>query len=167
MTARLEALNHLEIIARGIAYRVSQASTELNGIDRDRKCFVRQLAQCDKELKKWEAVYVDDIITAEGFKAKKNKIDVCCSSAHQEILRLDEQQCELAHAVLETAVLKEYCARERAHLSSFSMDEEQRALAALQIEATWHPDKPLEIKRIISLEIAHSTPGCAASLARH
>ena len=38
---------------------------------------------------------------------------------------------------------------------------------ALNISVVWHPDNPLEIQGSIPFGIGHSTPGCAASLARH
>ena len=38
---------------------------------------------------------------------------------------------------------------------------------ALSTALVWHPDKSLEMKGVIPVDCAHSTPGCAADLAQH
>jgi len=134
---------------------------------RERESFTRQLAQCDKELKKWEAAYIGNVITLEDFKAKKAEVVVRRTSAKQEITRLAEQQRVLEHAVLEMASLTTYCARVRENLGDFSMEEQRLAMDALNISVVWHPDKPLKMRGSIPVGVGYSTPGCAAILPRH
>jgi hypothetical protein len=110
---------------------------------------------------------LDDVITLEDCKAKKAELAARRASAQQEITRLAEYQRLLEHAALETASLIAYWARVRENLRGFSMEEKRLALSALNITVHWHPDAPMEIRRSIPVEIAYSTPACAASLARH
>jgi len=60
-----------------------------------------------------------------------------------------------------------FCERVRENLRNFSMEEKRLALAARNITVVWHPEKDPEITGSIPLGIGHSTPGCAANLARH
>ncbi|SRR6266566_1284075 len=110
---------------------------------------------------------LDDVITLEDCKAKKAELAARRASAQQEITRLAEYQRLLEHAALETASLIAYWTRVRENLKGFSMEETYLALSALNVPVVWHPDKPLEIQGSIPVDFAYSTPGCAASLARH
>jgi site-specific DNA recombinase len=161
------ALQHPELIAREVQRRAEHADTEQNRLAREQGGFTRQLAQCDKEMQKWEAAYVGDVITLDDFKAKKAEIGVRRASVEQALTQLTEEQRVLEHAVLEMASLITYCERVRANLRDFSLKEKCLAMEALNISVIWHPHKPLEIRGSIPVSIVHSTPGCAASLARH
>jgi hypothetical protein len=162
-----EVLQNPELIASEVQRRAEHADTEQGTLTSERDCFTRQLEQCDKEMKKWEAAYIADVITLEDFKAKKAEIGVRRASAEKELARLTEQQRVLEQAARETASLVEYCARVRENLSGFSMEEKRLALSALDITVYWHPDTPLEIHGSIPVDFGYSTPGYAASLVRH
>jgi hypothetical protein len=162
-----EALQNPKIIAREVQQRAEHADVEQSTLMREQEAFTRQITQCDKELRKWEAAYVGDVITLDDFKVKKAELAVRRASAEQEITRLTEQQRLLEHAALEMASLITYCERVRENLRDFSMAEKQLALEALNITVVWHPEKAPEIKGSIPIGIAYSTPGCAAGLARH
>jgi hypothetical protein len=162
-----KALQNPKIIARTVQRRAEHADTEKSTLVRELAGFTRQLAQCDKELSKWEAAYVSDVITLDDFKVKKAELAVRRASAEQEITPLTEQQRLLEHAVLELTSLITCCERVRENLRDFSMKEKQLALAARNITVVWHPEKDPDITGSIPIGIEHSTPGCAAGLAQH
>jgi len=152
-----EALQHPEMIASEVQRRVEHADMEQDTMTRERDCFTRQLAQCDKELKKWEAAYVGDVITLDDFKTKKAEVMVRRVSLEREIARVDAQQQLLDRVELETASLVEYCQRVRNTLRQFSTEEKRLALEALNISVVWHPENPLEIRGSIPIDIASNT----------
>src|SRR5262245_3156529 len=124
---------------------------------REQDCFTRQLAQCYKELKKWEAAYVGDVIALDDFKAKKAEVMARRVSLERAIARVDTQQYLLERMELETASRVEHCQRVRNTLRQFSTEEKRLALAALNISVVWHPEKPLEICGSIPIDIASNT----------
>jgi hypothetical protein len=162
-----KALQNPKIIVREVQHRAEHADTEQSTLVRELAGCTRQLAQCDKELSKWEVAYVSDVITLDDFKVKKAELAVRRASAEQEITRLTEQQRLLERAVLELTSLITYCERVCENLRDFSMKEKQLALEALNITVVWHPEKDPDITGSIPIGIAYSTPGCAAGLARH
>src|SRR5262249_10254513 len=110
--------------------------------------------------KRWEAAYLGEAIDLADFKAKKAEVDARRASAEREIARLDEQQRLIEQTELETASLMEYCARVRSQLQHFTMEEKRRALEALDITATWHPDWPKpKIEGNIQVATVNSAPG--------
>src|SRR5262249_20887685 len=113
----------------------------------------RQLAQCEKDLKRWEAAYLGEVIDLADFKTKKAEVDARRASAKQELTRLDVEQQAIEQAELETASLMEYCARVRSQLQHFALEEKRRALEALDIIVRWHPEKPPEIHGSIPVHI--------------
>src|SRR4029434_8075773 len=50
-----EVLQNPELIASEVQRRTKHADTEQGTLNSERDCFTRQLEQCDKEMKKWEA----------------------------------------------------------------------------------------------------------------
>jgi hypothetical protein len=101
-----------------------------------------QLAQCERDLKRWEAAYLGEAIDLADFKVKKAEVDARRASADQELAHLDAEQRALEQAELEIKSLMEYCTRVRSMLQHFTLDEKQLALEALNITVTWHPDWP-------------------------
>ena len=121
--------------------------------------YMGQLAQCAKDLKRWEAAYLGEAIDLADFKAKKAEIETRRASVERELTRLDEQQRLLEQAELETTALRDYCQRVQANLSSLDTAEKRGALQALNIAVVWHPDKPLAITGSIPVVIANSAMG--------
>jgi len=152
------ALNNPTLIAAELERREDGTSAQQADMDRERQHYTRQLAQCDKDLKRWEAAYLGEAIDLTDFKAKKAEVDARRASAEQELARLDNQQCLLEQAELETASLTEYCARVQSELQHFTLEEKRRTLEALNITVVWHPEKPPEIHGSIPIVIAASTP---------
>jgi site-specific DNA recombinase len=136
------ALHNPDLIAAEIERRRDGANTQQSDLDRERQHYTRQLAQCDKDLKRWEAAYLGEAIDLADFKAQKAEVNTRRASAAQEMARVDEQQRLLEQAELETAALKDYCARVRAQLQHFTLEEKQRVLEVLNIAVTWHPARP-------------------------
>jgi site-specific DNA recombinase len=58
-----KALQNPKIIVREVQHRAEHADTEQSTLVRELAGCTRQLAQCDKELSKWEVAYVSDVIT--------------------------------------------------------------------------------------------------------
>ena len=155
------ALNNPALIAAELERRREGTSAQQVDLDRELQHYTRQLAQCDKDLKRWEAAYLGEAIDLADFKAKKAEVDARCASAEQELAQLDAEQRLLEQAELETTSLMEYCTRVRQELQHFTLDEKRRALEALHITVTWHPGKDPEIHGGLSPEIfaiATSTP---------
>lgn len=153
-------LRQPEIIAAEVQQRKHNVSTEQSDLDRERRIFEGQIAQCDKELRKWEQAYIADAIDVHDLKAKKAEVMARRASLEREIARVDEQQQLLEQVELETASLVEYCQRVRETLHRFDNEEKRLALDALNITVVWHPDKPLEIQGSILVSIASDAPRC-------
>jgi hypothetical protein len=117
-------------------------STQQADLDRERQHYTSQLAQCDKDLKRWEAAYLGEAIDLADFKAKKAEVDTRRASAEQELARLDDQQRLIEQAELETTSLMDYCARVRSALQHFTLEEKRQVLEMLNITVTWHPEWP-------------------------
>src|SRR5262245_27749859 len=65
---------------------------QLRDLVQQRQPYIRQLAQCDKDLKRWEGAYMGEVIDLTDFKVKKAEVDARRVSAEQELARLDERQ---------------------------------------------------------------------------
>jgi site-specific DNA recombinase len=153
------ALNNPTLITAELERRREGTSTQQADLDRERQHYHRQLTQCDKDLKRWEAAYLGEAIDLADFKAKKTEIDARRASAERELTRLDDQQRLIERAELETDSIMEYCARVRQELQDFTLEEKQRALEALDITVIWHPDWPKpKIEGSLKMDIATSTP---------
>jgi hypothetical protein len=151
------ALRQPEIIAAAIEERQQGVSTGQSDLERERRIFAGQIAQCDKELHKWEQAYIADAIDVYDLKAKKAEVMTRRMSLERELARVDEQQQLLERVQLETASVMTYCQRVRQNLTHFTMTEKRLALEALNISVLWHPDKPLEISGSIPVDIASDT----------
>jgi site-specific DNA recombinase len=136
------ALNNPALIAAELERRRDGTSTQQADLDRERQHYTNQLAQCDKDLKRWEAAYLGEAIDLADFKAKKAEVDTRRASAEQELARLDDQQRLIEQAELDTTSLMDYCARVRAQLQHFTLEEKRQALEMLNITVIWHPEWP-------------------------
>jgi len=152
------ALNNPTLITAELERRREGTSAQHVPLARERQHYTRQLAQCDKDVKRWEAAYLGEAIDLADFKAKKAEVDARRVSAEQELARLDTQQRLLDQAELETASLTEYCARVRSALQHFTLEEKRRALDALNITVVWHPGDAPEMHGSIPMAIAANTP---------
>jgi hypothetical protein len=147
-------------IAREVEQRQQGVSTEQCVLDRERRSYDGQLAQCDKDLKRWEAAYLGEVIDLDDFKAKKAEVMARRASAERELARLDEQEHLLQQTLLDTATLVDYCQRVQANLTRFDNAEKRLALEALNITVIWHHDKLLEIHGSVPVSIASYAPRC-------
>ncbi len=134
------ALNNPTLIAAEVERRRAGTSTQQTDLDHERQHYTRQVAHCDKDLKRWEDAYLGEAIDLADFKTKKADVDARRTSAERELARLDDQQHLIEQAELETASLMEYCARVWSELQHFTLEEQRRALEALNITVTWHPE---------------------------
>jgi hypothetical protein len=150
------ALNNPALITAELERRREGTSAQQADLDRERQHYNRQLAQCEKDLKRWEAAYLGEAIDLADFKTKRGEVDARRASLEQELARLDSQQHLIEQAELETASLMEYCARVQAELQHFTLEEKRRALDALDITVIWHPEKPPEIHGSIPAGIVSS-----------
>jgi hypothetical protein len=131
---------------------------EQQALEHDRKSYQAQMARCDRDMKRWKAAYLDDVIDLADFKTKKADVEARRASIEEELRRLDEQERLLEQTRLDTAALVEYCQRVHANLSRFDNAEKRLALEALNITVVWHHDKPLEIRGSIPVEVASNAP---------
>src|SRR5262249_22841135 len=152
-----KALRQPEIIAREVAQRQCNVRIEQDALERERRIFAKQVAQCEKELHKWEQAYLTEAIDVYDFKVKKAEVMTRQTSLEQELARLDAQQRLLEQTKLDTASLIEYCERARKKLCHFDLEEKRLALEALNITVVWHHDKAPEIQGSIPLDIASGT----------
>src|SRR5207249_4551653 len=121
-------LRNPTLIAEEVERQHADTSVQEATLERERQSYTRQLAQCAKELAKWERAYLGDAIDLADFKAKKADIDARRTSVEQALVRLAEQQQHLAQAALHTAALIDYCARIAAALHTFTLEEKHLAL---------------------------------------
>jgi site-specific DNA recombinase len=152
------ALNNPALIAAELERQRQGTSTQQADMDRERQHYTRQITQCDKDLKRWEAAYLGEAVDLADFKAKKAEVDARRSSVEQELARLTEQERLIQQAALETLSLMEYCARVRSELGHLTLEEQRRALDALDITVVWHPEHPPEIHGSIPLALAANAP---------
>lgn len=149
-------LNSPALITVELERRKEGTSGRQADLDRERQQYERQLAQCDKELKRWEAAYLGEAIDLDDFKGKKAEVDTRRASVERELTRMDDQQRCIEQTELETTSLMEYCARVRSQLQHFTLEEKRRALEALNITATWHPEHPLAMQGSIPVGIVNN-----------
>lgn len=158
--AVLRVLNNPELIAHEVKQQQEGTSGERAMLAQDRQPYDRQVVQCAKDLARWEAAYVGEVITLDDFKAKKAEVDARRASAEHELARLDTLEQHVEARMVETQSLLNYCAHVQAQLHDFSVDEQRRALQALNITVTWHPDRPLRLQGNIPVDIQTSAPRC-------
>jgi site-specific DNA recombinase len=155
-----QALRNPALIADELERRREGTNAQQTDMGRERQQSQRQIAQCEKELARWYTAYEKEVIDLEDFKRRKAEVDARRASAQQELARLDAEQHALELLELETASLKEYCARVRQELQHFALEEKQRALEALDITVTWRPGQALEIRGSIPVSIVNSASCC-------
>jgi site-specific DNA recombinase len=136
------ALNNPALIAAELDRRREGTSAQQTDLDHERQHYSRQLAQCDKDIKRWEAAYLGEAIDLADFKGKKAEVDARRASVEQELARLDAEQHAIEQAELEMTALMDYCARVRAKLQHFTLEEKRQVLQVLNIVVTWHPAWP-------------------------
>jgi site-specific DNA recombinase len=149
-------LHNPALIATELERRRTGTATHQSAIDRDRQHYQRQLAQCDKDLTRWEAAYLDEVIDLTDFKAKKSAIDARRGGIEQELHHLDRQEQAVEQALQETVALRDYCARVRSRLQHVTLEEQHLALDALRITVTWHPERAPVIEGSIPVGTATS-----------
>src|SRR5262249_19796814 len=98
-------LNNPELIVAELDRQREGTSAQQVDLDRERQHYIRQLAQCEKELERWYAAYAKEVITLEDFQALKAALDARRASAERECTRLDERQRLIEQAELKTAAL--------------------------------------------------------------
>jgi hypothetical protein len=152
------ALNNPALIAAELDRRRESTSAKQADRNSERQHYAPQVAQCDKDLKRWEAAYLGEAIDLADFKAKKAEVDARRASAEQELSRLDAEQCAIEQNELEITSLMEYCVRVRSELLHFTLEEKRRALEALSIMVVWYPEKPPGIHGSILVTIATRAP---------
>ena len=148
------ALDNPALIAAELERRREGTSAQQADLDRERQHYIRQLAQCETDVKRWEAAYLGEAIDLADFKAKKAEVDARRASLEQEVARLDDQQRLSEQTELEATSLRDYCARVRSQLQTFTGEEQRRALEALNITVLWKHGSPLSIRGSIPVGIA-------------
>jgi len=160
------ALRNPALIATEVAKRHGSATTLQEGIDRDKEAVERQIARCDHDLKRWDAAYEVEAITVNDLKEKRADIAARRHACEQELARLQEQQSDLNHDVLQTASLTAYCQAVVLNLGTLSYAEKRTALHALSIVVVWERGKPIAISGSIPRSIEEvalrrrHTPNC-------
>jgi hypothetical protein len=151
-------LRNPSLIAQEVARRQETAGNRKDVLEQERQRYLRHIALCDKDLKRWEAAYLGEAINLADFKQKKVDIDARRASIETELVKLDEQVRLLEQAHVEMATLTDYCQRVAHNLKNFTLEEKRLACEALKISVTWHPDKPLEIQGSIPVGIENNEP---------
>ena len=157
------ALRNPAMIVAALEWRRNSTQTDEAALARDRQGYLRQIAQCDKDVTRWEAAFLGEAIDVGDFKTKKAEITTRRASAEKELALLDEQQqaCEEAH--LETDAIEAYCTQVRSGLCTFDLPEKRRALEALNITVLWHHDGLPEILGSLPREIYQYLAECIES----
>jgi site-specific DNA recombinase len=160
------ALNDPILITDELARRREGTSAQQAELDHERQHYNRQLAQCAKDLKRWEAAYLGEAIDLTDFKTKKAEVDTRCTSVERELARLDDQQRLIEQTDLEIASLMAYCERVRAELQTSNIEEKRLALEALDITVIWQPGELPEIHGNISMAIVSNAACCMVACQR-
>jgi hypothetical protein len=80
------------LIPTEIARRQAGTSTQQDTLVRERGSYQRQLAQCDKDLARWEKAYLAEAIDVDDFKAKRAESLARQQGITAEFAHLDEQE---------------------------------------------------------------------------
>jgi site-specific DNA recombinase len=153
-------LRNPQLIAEEVARQRDGTSRQQGALARERQHYEKQLHQCDKDLKRWEAAYLAEAIDVADFKGKKAEVDARRGSVERELMRLEEEQRQLEAAALETTTLIDYCRQVAQSLRQLDPEEQRLALEALNITVTWYPDKPFDIRGSIPVAIASNASAC-------
>jgi site-specific DNA recombinase len=157
------AIQDPEMIADGIRTKQQEARLTQAEIDQERSAFLAQIAQCEKEVQKWEQAYLDDVIEGPELKDKKAAIALRHRSAAEELVRLDALQRTLDALTIDLSAIDTYCRRIREKLTE-PVDSEKKRLIfqAFHLKASWHPETDaLELSGLIPLEdIATNSERC-------
>jgi site-specific DNA recombinase len=127
-------------------------------LDHERQSYERQLTQCDRDLKRWEAAYLGEAIDLADFKQKKAEVDARRASAAQELVRLDAEHARIRQAELNIVSLKAFLAGEQQKLDHATVTEKRQALETLGVQVTWHPETGSSITFAFGLPVAYTTP---------
>jgi len=149
-----QVLNNPDRIAAEVERRKDGASAQHADLDRERQEYMRQIAQCEKELSRWYTAYEKEVIDLDDFQKRKAEVDTRRASAEQELARLETEQRLIEQVELETVSLMDYCTRVRQNLQHFTMEEKRLALEALHITVTWRPGELPEIRGSIPVVIS-------------
>ena len=134
-------LQNPTLIAQEVERQQADTSAQDATLERERQRYAKQLAKCEREYQHLLDIYLDGTITRDVFESRKGLIDAKRTSAEQELARLDEGRRQLDQAALYTAALTDYCARIAIALLTFSLEEKHVALATLNIQVIWHPER--------------------------
>lgn len=152
-----QVLTQPELILAEVAKQADDSTTLLATYATEQAHYQKQLTECDRLLKRWEAAYASEAIDLDDFKAKKAEIAVRRTSAEQELTTLATRQHDAAQAQHDSAALVDYCQRVKEGLRDFTLTEKHRALEALNIAVVWYPDREPEITGSIPLPIVSSS----------
>jgi site-specific DNA recombinase len=139
------ALRNPALIAQEIERQQANTSAQDATLERERLGYAKQLAKCEREYQRLLDIYLDESITRDVFESRKALIDAKRTSAEQELARLKERRRHLEQAAQHAAALTDYCTRTAAALHTCTLEEKHVALAALNIQVTWHPERGLTI----------------------
>jgi chromosome segregation ATPase len=131
----------------------TDTSSKQERLAHERASYQRQLSRCEHDLQRWEAAYLAEVITLEDFRSKKADVETRRASAEQELARLDTEEHMLTQTAETTIAIVAYCQHVGERVAGMSLEEKRLALEALGIVATWHPEKPLDIRGNIPLVI--------------
>jgi hypothetical protein len=138
-------LRNPALIAQEIERQLADTSAQDATLERERLGYAKQLAKCEREHQRLLDVYLDEVITRDVYESRKLLIDAKRTSVERELARLDERRRQLEQALQHAAALTDYCARLAANLRTFTLEEKHKALEALNIQVTWHPEWDLAI----------------------
>jgi site-specific DNA recombinase len=156
------ALNNPALIAAEVESQRGSTSVQQADLARERQHYSSQLAQCDKDLQRWEAAYLGDAIDLADFKTKKAEIDARRASVEQALTLLDDRQRLLEQSELQTAALEDLCARLRSAMHHITLEDKRQVLDALDITVTWHPEWPTpQIAGTLSPELFAIVPNAS------
>jgi hypothetical protein len=152
-------LRNPALIAQEIERQQADTSEQDATLERGRLGYAKQLAKCEREHQRLLDLYSDEVIARDVYESRKALIDAKRSGAERELAHLDERRRQLRQVAQHAAALTDYCARLAANLRTFTLEEKHKALAALNIQVTWHPERALAITGsiMVNTEIA-STP---------
>ena len=102
-------LQEPEIIAKEIVRKQGAVDDDSVGLQHERRQYEQQLELCTRDLQKWEAAYLGDVISLEDFRATKGEIDARRLGTQDALERIARQVQVLAQAGEIIQSLETYC----------------------------------------------------------
>ena len=121
-------------------------ATHKQEVARERQLLTTALARCDRDLKRWEDAYLDEILTRQEYKEKKAEVDARRESLHAEQHRLEQRIRDHQQEQIDIRAIEAFCVNAAQTLTTHDIGQKRHILELFRIIVTWIPEQPLDIQ---------------------